>query len=549
MSKVPIRSLLYAGSTTKVFAALMGWFGKSGHISVGYNSQSATQVQKQVEDMQSRGIDGAIIAWYGKNSYENKTTLQLMAQAEAHPSFQFAIMIDRGTLQWDSLGLPPTDALIAHLNYIADTYYSSPAYTKVNGRPIILEFALESYNIDWVRVRSSIRGNPMIIFRNPNGWTKTLSDGAYSWEPEKTEMSYLDYFYTQAMKYPLLQTMGSLSPSFNDSLATWSENRYADAQCGQLWLKKAAEANKYWSPSKQIPFMQIATWNDYEEGTTIESGVDNCLSVDAQASESSVSWSLNGIGQENTIDHYTVFVSQDGMNLMPVADLPVGSRIYDLNEAELASGSYQVFVKAVGKPSLLNHMSNGVQVAVGKSTPSTTPTSDTSAPGDYSLQVPTADVTLSAAQPASITVNAVASNGFNGTITFSCSTLPSWARCSFTPSTAQVGNGATSTTLIITAVRSASLAPTNLAVGLLLVSTLIAVGSTGRKSRRLCAAFSIVAVSFTLGACGGSSQQSTSTTPQMQSTQPSTTGKVIVTTTASDPAIPPRTIELNVTLR
>jgi hypothetical protein len=457
-------------------------------------------------------------------------------------------MIDHGTLQWDSLGLPPTDGLIAHLNYIADTYYSSPAYAKVNGRPIILEFALESYNIDWVRVRSSIRGNPMIIFRNPNGWTKTLSDGAYSWEPEKTEMSYLDYFYSQALKYPLQQTMGSLSPSFDDSLATWSENRYADGQCGQLWLKKAAEANKYWSANKQLPFMQIATWNDYEEGSTIESGIDNCLSVQAQASGSSVSWSLNGIGQENTVDHYTLFVSQDGVNLMPVADVPAGSRTYDLSSAGLVPSTYQVLVKAVAKPSLLNHMSNAVQVVTGRTTPSTTPGTETSAPADYSLQVPTMNVTVTSSQPATIALNAVASNGFNGTITFSCSSLPSWTQCSFSPVTAQVGNGSAKTTLVVSAAKSATLAPENLPVALLLVSILVAVGSASRKSRRVSAAVVVLAVSLTLGACGGGSQQM-SANPETQSPQASTTGKILVTTTASDASIPPRTVELSVTLK
>ena len=65
VSKQPIRELLYAGANTKVYAALMGWFGKGGHISVGYDSRQAVQVKKQVEDMQSRGIDGAILAWYG----------------------------------------------------------------------------------------------------------------------------------------------------------------------------------------------------------------------------------------------------------------------------------------------------------------------------------------------------------------------------------------------------------------------------------------------------------------------------------------------------
>jgi hypothetical protein len=63
VSKLPIRSLLYAGSTTKIYAHLVAWFGKSSHIDVGYRSDDSAQVHRQVEDMISRGIQGAIIDW------------------------------------------------------------------------------------------------------------------------------------------------------------------------------------------------------------------------------------------------------------------------------------------------------------------------------------------------------------------------------------------------------------------------------------------------------------------------------------------------------
>ena len=55
------------------------------------------------------------------------------------------------------------------------------------------------------------------------------------------------------------------------------------------------------------------TWNDYEEGTEIETGIDNCVSVSGSVSGTDLSWNIGG--QENTIDHYSVFISQDGQNL------------------------------------------------------------------------------------------------------------------------------------------------------------------------------------------------------------------------------------------
>ncbi|HKT69343.1 MAG TPA: hypothetical protein VJP83_07900, partial [Terriglobales bacterium] len=55
VSKLPVRSLLYPGSTTKIYAHLVAWFGGSGHMNVGYNSADPSQVHRQVEDMISRG--------------------------------------------------------------------------------------------------------------------------------------------------------------------------------------------------------------------------------------------------------------------------------------------------------------------------------------------------------------------------------------------------------------------------------------------------------------------------------------------------------------
>lgn len=540
VSKQPIRELLYAGANTKVFAALMGWFGKSSHIPVGYDSRQPAQVKKQVEDMQSRGIHGAILAWYGMNSYENTTAQELKRQAEAHPGFEFLIMIDQGTLRWDSLGLTPTDTLIAQLNYLADNYYSSPAYTKINGQPVVIEFALEMFTIDWTRVRTSVRGNPMIIFRNPNGWTRPLSDGAYSWEPEKSDLSYLDYFYSQSLKYPAQHTMGSLSPSFNDSLATWSANRYADGRCGQTWLDKAADAAKYYSANKQLKLVQIATWNDYEEGSTVESGIDNCLGVTASVSGNQLSWDLTGIGTENTVHHYTVFASQDGQNLMPVANLPAGTRGFDVGSLTLPAGRYSFFVKAVGKASLLNHMSNAASFTLGGG-------STTSA--DFSLSTSTAALTVTPAQPASVDLHLTPHNGFADRVTFSCMGLPATAQCSFSPATVSAsGTASVSTTLLLRTTQSASLfssTPSGFAGAFLLLSMVLGAMT---KRRRYAPVLAVIALAAGLSGCGGGTPPSSSTSAA-GSQSSSTSTMITVIATPSNPASATRTLQLTVTLR
>lgn len=370
VSKVSTRTLLYPGSTTKLLTAMMGWFGKSSHISVGYISPDPAQVARQIADMRSRGFDGLTIAWYGSGSTEqsNLTTQQVMSEAEKNPGFTFALRVNDSMLKWYSNGMSATDAFIYHLTYAANTYFPSPAYMRVNDRPVVLLFGFESYTIDWNKVQSSVPGNPIYIWRNSNGFTRPLSAGGFAWGPANP-FSYLDWFYSHALQYPAELTFGNSYKGFDDRLASWSQNRIVDQACGQTWLTSWNYAGRYYSTNPQMPFLMVSTWNDYEEGTEIETGIDNCLSVSASLSGNYLQWSLSGLGLENTVDHYTVFVSTDGQNLMSLSDVASGTHDLDLSTFNLAPGSYTLYVKAVGAPSIRNQMSNAVAFTVANQPP------------------------------------------------------------------------------------------------------------------------------------------------------------------------------------
>ncbi len=170
ISKVPTRTLLYPGSTTKLYAHLMPWFGFGDHVDIGYNSGDVLQVQKQVTDMVSRGLDGVIIDWYGRGdakrqfrSYD-QATQAIMHEAEQHAGFNFAIMLDAGALRHCGNDCDPTQAVIDDLNYAERTYENSPAYLTYNNRPVVLFFGQEAYSIDWRRVHSKVGGNPLVYF-------------------------------------------------------------------------------------------------------------------------------------------------------------------------------------------------------------------------------------------------------------------------------------------------------------------------------------------------------------------------------------------------
>jgi hypothetical protein len=110
--------------------------------------------------------------------------------------------------------------------------------------------------------------------------------------------------------------------------------------------------------------VQVITWNDYEEGTAIEDGVDNCYTVSASLSGNNLSWSLNAsdavYASVSTVHHFNVYFGDAGNNLYPAAlNLPVTTGALDLTSM-IPAGTWNIYVEMVGQPLIINRMSNPV---------------------------------------------------------------------------------------------------------------------------------------------------------------------------------------------
>lgn len=451
VSKVDVHTLLYSGATTKVYAHMMLWFGGSNHMNVGYNSADAVQVHNQITDMISRGINGVIIDWYGPNNSIDQATRLVMAEAENHPGFTFAVMIDQGAIEWNSCaGCTPQQALVNQLQYIEQTYFPSSAYMTVQGQPVVTNFNIDlSYSVDWNAANAALSTHPAFLFQNDNGFTHTLSDGSYAWVmPTTTDygIGYLSNFYNTGMSFSSEQTVGATYKGFNDTLASWGSNRIMGQQCGETWLQTFSEINGLYSSGKQLNDLQLVTWNDYEEGTEIESGIDNCFSLSPSLSGNSLQWNISG--NEATVDHYIVYISTDGQNLMPLANFESGLRSANLCSYPIPNGNYKLFVQAVGKPTLANQITGAISYNAA--------CSPTSAPSVSFGAAPTS-ITIPAGQSGRFTVTAKAQSGtFNNPITLSCSGVPASLSCAFSPASITPGASVATSTLTISTATTAA---------------------------------------------------------------------------------------------
>jgi hypothetical protein len=447
VSKVDVHSLLYSGADTKVYAHLLLWFGGSNHMNVGYSSNDPAQVHRQIADMISRGIQGVIIDWYGPNNSIDQATKLVMAEAETHPGFTFAIMIDQGAIEWNSCsGCSPQQALIQQLQYIEQTYFPSPAYMTWQGKPIVTNFNIDlSYTVNWNSVTGALSSQPVFLFQNNNGFSHPLSSGSYSWVmPTVSDygMNYLTNFYDTGIPLENMQTIGASYKGFNDTLASWGSNRIMGQQCGQTWLQTFSKINGLYNSGKQLAALQIVTWNDYEEATEIESGINNCFSVTASVSGNSLQWNVNG--DESTLDHYVAYISTDGQNLMSLGEAYPGTGSVNLCSYSVPNGSYISYIQAVGKPSISNQMSGAVKFTLNCA-------GDTSTNGNLTLGANPSALTISAGKSGKMTVTVTPRTGsFNNSIALTCSGLPADLSCSFSPGFITPGASVASSVLTVT---------------------------------------------------------------------------------------------------
>ena len=503
VSKIDVHSLLYSGADTKVYAHLMLWFGGSNHMNVGYSSTDPAQVHRQITDMISRGIDGVIIDWYGPNNSIDHATKLVMAEAEAHPGFTFAIMVDQGAIQWDSCsGCSPQQALVSQLQYIEQTYFPSKAYMTLQGRPVVTNFNIDlSYSVDWSAAAQTLASQPLFLFQNNNGFTHVLSGGSYSWVMPTTNdygMAYLNSFYETGLPLKTEETVGASYKGFNDSLASWGSNRIMKQQCAETWLQTFAAVNQLYNSGIQLSALQLVTWNDYEEGTEIESGIDNCVSVSASVSGNSLSWKLSG--NENTVDHYAVYVTQDGQNLMALGEFPAQSGALNLCSDSISDGKYTAYVQAVGKPSIRNQMSKAVQFTLACSG------------ATLSLGATPNSVTLSAGGSGNMTITVMPQTGsFNSSVALTCSGLPSGLDCAFSPASVTPGANAVHSVLTLADTSSTAAKPNRrwrvLPATWLYSWAMIGFAFMGKfKLKRLLpllGAFVLMAAILATGGCGG----------------------------------------------
>lgn len=251
-----------------------------------YDSEDKNILEYQSLLMKIAGIDGVLVDWYGMDNYFDYGVLNQSTQAlftalqQAH--LLFGIVYEDQSVEHIVAGgyvssSNAIDYAKSVMDYAQNNWYGQANYLRLNNHPVLLTFGPQYFvnSSDWDSLFSVLRTSPL-FFTLDNRLTPVAS-GAFPWPPmwksnssgiltQDLLNSYLDQFYTQAVSWPYLVT--SAFPGFYDiykEAGVGPSYGYLDRGNGFTFSSTIQQAIAH---HPQV--IQIATWNDYGEGTIIE---------------------------------------------------------------------------------------------------------------------------------------------------------------------------------------------------------------------------------------------------------------------------------------
>jgi hypothetical protein len=288
---ITLRDIPDLPGNPKVLADYQPWFGDPNHIDVGYSSQDPNVLRKQIESARKMGIYAFVVDWYGPRLPFLDRSTALLQRTASQQHFHVALMYDETQ---DDNGHATDDAMeamdLAYKKYIGPGAAGRDAYLLYNGRPVIFVFPKRGHT-DWDQVRQQVNqweSPPIFLYEDdpPPPFAKDF-DGEYAWvypgrdgwtpDGHAWGEDYLrDFYQKMRTRHRDQVEVGGVWPGFNDAKSSWGLNRRIDGRCGQTFEDTLRMFQENDSSSHPIPFVLIATWNDYEEGTAIENGLPRC---------------------------------------------------------------------------------------------------------------------------------------------------------------------------------------------------------------------------------------------------------------------------------
>ncbi len=255
--------------------------------------------------MKFSGIDGVILDWYGKRDFYDYATVHRNSEKLIpflkKAGLKFAVCYEdqsvghmiKGKAIAESEGVGEGKKTIA---WLRENWFADESYLQVKGKPVMLVFGPQHYSREqWSEVTKE---SDAAVYALPAHAEKNANDASFFWPPvrggewihQPQWQKELQEFYESGAE----NRIGVAFPGFHDIY----EKAGLHDSYGRIHARDGATFAETLSMALKSPaeFCQIATWNDFGEGTVIEPTTQNGYRyVEELQRQSGTKWSSSDL--------------------------------------------------------------------------------------------------------------------------------------------------------------------------------------------------------------------------------------------------------------
>lgn len=251
-----------------------------------YDSGDTDALECHALLMKFAGLDGAVIDWYGTadfNDYAaNHRHTQALVPWLKKAGLKFAICYEDQSVghMLKAKALDASDAVARGAEDLAAAereWLRDEAYVRLDGRPVMLVFGPQKFlRAEWDTLRAGLKTKPL-LFGLPHLAKERGMDGVFAWPPVtggKTlaPPDWLRELTALHTRVHCERVIATAFPGFNDVY----QKAGLHESYGHIADRDGATFRESLDLALQsgAPIVQIATWNDFGEGTVIEPARD-----------------------------------------------------------------------------------------------------------------------------------------------------------------------------------------------------------------------------------------------------------------------------------
>jgi len=242
-----------------------------------YDSSDPDVLEYHLLTMKLAGIDGVIVDWYGLTDFRDyavlhRNTTRLLETAE-RLRMKFVICYEDQTVPALVEGgrirsSERVSHVAAEIRWLGKFWFQSPSYVALDGKPVLLSFGQSGLsNAEWSQCLEQSE-TPVTYFSQHH--RRTAAVGAFDWPIPTEPVPALERFRHASRDWP--RSIPVAYPRFVDFYAeakvSASHGRIEDDR-GESFRSMLEHALQ-----SRPPVIQLATWNDWGEGTQIEPSVE-----------------------------------------------------------------------------------------------------------------------------------------------------------------------------------------------------------------------------------------------------------------------------------